>query len=81
MDTPDPTDALFDRKDALEAKLRLGVLASSILEGAHILCTDVELLKMAAAGRVLKTQAADFQTLAAAIEVLERRSILTTARR
>lgn len=81
MDTPDPADAMFDIQDALEAKLRLGVLASSILEGAHIVCTDVNLLKLGEAGRVLRSHAADFQALAAAIEVLERRSVPVTARR
>lgn len=79
--TPDEDVALFDREDALEAKLRLGVLASSLLEGAHILCTDVNLLQLNGAGRVLQSQAADFQSLAAAIEVLERRSTPVTARK
>lgn len=74
-------NTLLDRDDALEAKLRLGVLASSILEGAHILCTDVILLKEVAAGRVLQSHAADFQALAAAIEVLERRSSIILGRR
>ena len=60
-------NTLLDRDDALEAKLRLGVLASSILEGTHILCTDVILLKEVAAGRVLQSHAADFQALAAVL--------------
>jgi len=70
----------LDPEDALEAKLRLGVLASSILESAHILCTEIDLLRVNAAGRVLKSSAADFQALAAAMEVLERRSIAPVSR-
>lgn len=81
MDPTDPADTLFNLDDALEAKLRLGVLASFLLEGAHILSTDVERLTMNSAGRVLCGHAADFQALAAAIEVLERRSTPITARR
>lgn len=80
MPTSD-TNGLLDREDALEAKLRLGVLASTLIEGAHILCTDVELLGLEASGRVLKTYASDLQALASAMEVLERRSVPITSRR
>lgn len=47
---PDDDNALFHPHDALEAKLGLGVLMSSILEGAHIFCTDVALLKAGSGG-------------------------------
>lgn len=77
---PDDHDALIHPEDALEAKLRLGVLMSSILEGAQILCTDVALLKQEASGRVLRSYAADFISLAAAIEVLDRRSASSFSR-
>lgn len=66
-------EPLLDTEDALEAKLRLGVLASSVLDAANILCTDVSLLQLGGAGRVLKSYGADFQALASAMEVLERR--------
>ncbi|WP_395651638.1 hypothetical protein [Brevundimonas sp.] len=71
---------MFSIQDALEAKLRLSVLASSILEGAHIVRTDVNLLGLGEAGRVLRAHAADFQALALAIEVLERGTVRVTAR-
>ncbi|MBX9708673.1 MAG: hypothetical protein K2X61_12145 [Caulobacteraceae bacterium] len=64
----------LDREDALEAKLRLGVLASALLDSSQVLCTDVDLLRFDVSGRILLSQAADFATLAAAMEVLERRS-------
>ncbi|KPF81118.1 hypothetical protein IP78_05570 [Brevundimonas sp. AAP58] len=64
----------LDPEDALEAKLRLGVLASALLDSAQVLCTDVELLRFDVSGRILRSQATDFATLAAAMEVLERRS-------
>lgn len=80
MPTEDDEFALFDPENALEAKLRLGVLASTLIEGAHIVCANVALLSLTGSGRVLKSQAADFQVLAAAIEVLERRSVPVRAR-
>ena len=80
MAPADDEIGLFDPKDALEAKLRLGVLASDLLEEAHMISTDVALLGVNGAGRVLKAYAADLQALAAAIEVLERRSVPVTAR-
>ena len=68
-------DPMLDPDDALEAKLRLGVMASAILDHAHILSTDTSLLALSEAGSVLKGYAEDFQKLAAAMEVLERRSV------
>jgi hypothetical protein len=81
MNNLDANEGLFDLEEALKAKLHLGDLASSLLQGAQIVCTDVELLKLNVAGRVLQSQAADFQALANAIEVLERRSLPVTAKR
>ncbi|WP_271143552.1 hypothetical protein [Brevundimonas sp. NIBR10] len=52
---------MFDIQDALEDKLRLGVLASSMLEGARIACSDVSLLTLGAVGSVLRRSAGDFQ--------------------
>lgn len=69
---------MMDPDDALEAKLRLGVMASVILDHAHILSTDTSLLALSEAGSVLKGYADDFQRLAAAMEVLERRSVIRT---
>lgn len=71
-------DPMLDPEDALEAKLRLGVLASAVLDHAHILSTDTSLLALSEAGSVLKGYADDFQRLAAAMEVLERRSVIRT---
>ena len=71
-------DPMLDPEDALEAKLRLGVLASAVLDHAHILSTDTSLLALSEAGSVLKGYADDFQRLAAAMEVLERRSVIPT---
>ncbi|MNR90672.1 hypothetical protein D3C72_216590 [compost metagenome] len=71
-------DPMLDPADALEAKLRLGVMASAILDHAHILSTDTSLLALSEAGSVLKGYADDFQRLAAAMEVLERRSVIRT---
>lgn len=77
----DDHSALFDTEDAMEAKLRLGVFASTLLEGAHILCTDVALLRMERAGPLLQSYAADVQAIGAAIEVLDRRSAPIAVRR
>lgn len=71
-------DPMLDPDDALEAKLRLGVIASAILDHAHILSTDTSLLALSEAGSVLRGYADDFQRLAAAMEVLERRSVIRT---
>lgn len=73
-------DPMLDPDDALEAKLRLGVLASAILDHAHTLSTDTSLLALSEAGSVLKGYAEDFQKLAAAMEVLERRSVVRSIR-
>ncbi len=73
-------DPMLDPDDALEAKLRLGVMASAILDHAHILSTDTSLLALSEAGSVLKGYAEDFQKLAAAMEVLERRSVVRSIR-
>lgn len=76
--TPDDfdRDPMLDPDDALEAKLRLGVMASTILDHAHILSTDTSLLALSEAGSVLRGYAEDFQRLAAAMEVLERRAVV-----
>lgn len=73
-------DPMMDPDDALEAKLRLGVMASAILDHAHILSTDTSLLALSEAGSVLRGYADDFQRLAAAMEVLERRSVVRSIR-
>lgn len=71
---------LLDLEDALEAKLRLGVLASSLMEHAHFLCADVSLLRQTGAGGVLVGYAADLSVLAKAIQVLERRGTPAVSR-
>lgn len=71
-DAPSP---ILDPEDALEAKLRLGVLANSLTERIEILCTDVSLLRLPAAGQILKRNVEDLSTLVAAIETLERLSV------
>jgi len=73
-------DPMLDPDDALEAKLRLGVIASAILDHAHILNTDTSLLALSETGSVLRGYADDFQRLAAAMEVLERRSVVRSIR-
>lgn len=80
--TPDDLDyePMLDPNDALEAKLRLGVLASAILDHSHMLSTDTGLLALSEAGSVLKGYADDFQRLAAAMEVLERRCVVQASR-
>lgn len=80
--TPDDLDRepMLDPDDALEAKLRLGVLASAILDHAHMLSTDTGLLTLSEAGSVLKGYADDFQRLAVAMEVLERRCVVRPSR-
>lgn len=70
----DPPAPVFDPEDALEAKLRLGVLASSLLDRADIMCTDVGILRRSITGQLLQTVASDFSKLVDAMEVLERRS-------
>lgn len=73
-------DPMLEPDDALEVKLRLGVMASAILDHAHILSTDTSLLALSEAGPVLRGYADDFQRLAAAMEVLERRSVVHSSR-
>lgn len=75
---PDDLDRepMLDPDDALEAKVRLGVLASAILDHAYMLSTDTGLLALSEAGSVLKGYADDLQRLAAAMEVLERRCVV-----
>lgn len=70
-DQPTPT---LDPDDALEAKLQLGVLASRLMELAHILSLEAHLLAMQGTGRVIDNYIKDAQVLTAAMEVLERRS-------
>jgi hypothetical protein len=77
----DPPQPVLDPEDAMEAKLRLGVLASALIERADILCTDVGLLARPITGQMLKATAADFAALVAAIEVLERLSTSDVTRR
>lgn len=45
VDDYDPPAPVLDPKDALEAKLRLGVLASNLIERVDIMCTDVGILR------------------------------------
>jgi hypothetical protein len=72
---------VLDPDDALEAKLRLGVLASSLIDRADIMCTDVGLLRQSITGEILQTVASDFTKLVDAMEVLERRSVPPISRR
>ncbi|WP_284876689.1 hypothetical protein [Brevundimonas sp. MEB006b] len=74
----DPPAPVLDPEDALEAKLRLGVLASHLIERADIMCTDVGILRASIAGQILQTVASDFSKLVDAMEVLERRSVPAT---
>ena len=69
VDQPSP---ILDPEDALEAKLRLGVLASSLLERADVMCTDVGILQQQITGQMLQVLARDFSKLVDAMEVLER---------
>ncbi len=73
MTDPDRVPIL-DPDDAMEARLRLGVLTSALIEHADVLCTDVPLLRLPAAPAVLRGYLNDATTLAAAMEVLSRRS-------
>ncbi len=68
----------LDPDDAMEARLRLGVLTSALIERAEFLCTDVTLLRLPAAPGVLQAYLADATTLAAAMEVLARRATAPT---
>ncbi|MFN4092194.1 MAG: hypothetical protein ACK4FG_04795 [Brevundimonas sp.] len=68
----------LDPDDAMEARLRLGVLTSALIERADCLCTDVTLMRLPAAPEVLKAYLADATTLAAAMEVLVRRATAPT---
>lgn len=74
----DPPAPVLDPEDALEAKLRLGVLASHLIERADIMCTDVGILRASITGQILQTVACDFSKLVDAMEVLERRSVPAT---
>ena len=65
---------ILDPEDALEARLRLGVLTSALIEHAAVLCTVVALQRLPGATVVLQGELRDASTLAAAMEVLERRS-------
>ncbi len=76
----DPPAPVLDPEDALEAKLRLGVLASSLLDRADIICTDVGILRRSITGQLLQTVASDFSKLVDAMEVLERRSVPPVSR-
>ena len=78
FDDYDPPAPVLDPEDALEAKLRLGVLASNLIERADIMCTDVGILRATITGQLLQTVASDFSKLVDAIEVLERRSVPAT---
>nr|WP_315054288.1 hypothetical protein [uncultured Brevundimonas sp.] len=68
----DPLSPILDPEDALEAKLRLGVLASSLLDRADVMCTDVGILRQQITGQMLQVLARDFSKLVDAMEVLER---------
>lgn len=74
MSMPDLLPTL-DPKDALEARLRLSVLASSLIEHAHVLCVDVELQQLPAYTTVLQGYLRDASALASAMEVLSRRGM------
>ena len=65
---------ILDPEDALEARLRLGVLTSALMEHADVLCTDVAVQRLPGATAVLQGYLRDASTLAAAMEVLERRN-------
>lgn len=67
-----PPSSILDPEDALEAKLRLGVLASSLLDRADVMCTDVGILRQQITGQMLQVLARDFSKLVDAMEVLER---------
>lgn len=64
---------MLDPEDAHEALLRVGVLASSILEQSHDLCVDVIALKDPTTAIKIKRGADDLAALAAAMVVLARR--------
>lgn len=65
---------ILDPEDALEERLRLGVLTSALLEHADVLCTDVAVQQLPGATAVLEGWMRDASTLAAAMDVLARRS-------
>ena len=65
---------ILDPEDALEARLRLGVLTSALMELADVLCTDVAVQQLSGATAVLHGYLRDASTLAAAMDVLARRS-------
>ena len=65
---------ILDPEDALEARLRLGVLTSALMEHADVLCTDVAVQLLPGKTAVLQGYLRDASTLAAAMEVLARRS-------
>lgn len=63
---------MLDPEDAREARLRLGVLASTLLEVSHDLCVIVALADDPKTARRLQTNARDFLVLADAMAVLDR---------
>lgn len=65
---------VLDPEDALEARLRLGVLTSTLIEYADVLCVDVGLMQLEPAPDLLQGYLRDASTLTAAMEVLARRS-------
>lgn len=67
MDKP-----FLDPDDAEEARLRLGVLASALLEEGHLLCTDVHAMQEDAASRRLVQMVEDAAVLTRAMAVLAR---------
>lgn len=63
---------MLDPEDAREARLRLGVLASTLLEDSHELCVIVSLADDPETAKRLQTNARDFLALADAMAVLDR---------
>lgn len=67
-------DAPFDPDDALETRLRLGVLIADLAERVHVIGVDVELMGSPVAASALQAYLRDAAILAAAGEVIARRS-------
>ena len=65
---------VLDPEDAREIRLRLGVLTSTVIEYADVLCVDVGLMQLDPAPDLLQGYLRDASTLTAAMEVLARRS-------
>lgn len=68
-----PDLPILDADEVQEARLRLGILASALLEEAHVLCTEVGAAMHETASERLTEAVEDAAILTRAIAVLARR--------